>query len=126
MTDNRTQATKAYIHSFLNEKISVRPLPMDLQKSTPFVLKSNYSCVRERLLCHDANEMLLLVVAGFDVDESQFFELLLNFLNGIDAYAANSLLHVAVLLPLTIELIANNKRAARASRNPRAGILMLH
>ena len=62
MTDNRTQATKAYIHSFLNEKISVRPLPMDLQKSTPFVLKSNYSCFssaimeKKVVLCYPKDE----------------------------------------------------------------------
>lgn len=62
MTDNRTQATKAYIHSFLNEKISVRPLPMDLQKSTSFVLKSNYSCFssaimeKKVVLCYPKDE----------------------------------------------------------------------
>ena len=44
MTDNRTQETRDYIHSFLNVKISLRSLSEETQKSLPYVLSANYSC----------------------------------------------------------------------------------
>lgn len=44
MADNRIRDTKEYIHSFLNDKISIRQIADDKQKILPIVIQSNYDC----------------------------------------------------------------------------------
>ena len=44
MADSRIQNTIKYIHSFLNDKISVKGIPVDVQRSLPVVIQSNYDC----------------------------------------------------------------------------------
>lgn len=44
MADSRIQNTIKYIHSFLNDKISVKGIPVDVQRSLPIVIQSNYDC----------------------------------------------------------------------------------
>ena len=51
MADSRIQNTMKYIHSFLNDKISVKGIPVDVQRSLPVVIQSNYDCFASAIMC---------------------------------------------------------------------------
>lgn len=50
MADSRIQNTIKYIHSFLNDKISVKGIPVDVQRSLPVVIQSNYDCFASAIM----------------------------------------------------------------------------
>ncbi len=50
MTDNRIQNTKEYIHSFLNDKITIRKISEDIQKKLPIVIESTYDCFSSAIM----------------------------------------------------------------------------
>ena len=50
MNDKKIQNTKEYIHSFLNDKISIRQITDDIQKILPIVIKSNYDCYSSAIM----------------------------------------------------------------------------
>ena len=50
MADSRIQNTMKYIHSFLNDKISVKGIPVDVQRSLPIVIQSNYDCFASAIM----------------------------------------------------------------------------
>ena len=50
MADSRIQNTIKYIHSFLNDKISVKGIPVDVQRSLPIVIQSNYDCFESAIM----------------------------------------------------------------------------
>ena len=50
MADSRIQNTIIYIHSFLNDKISVKGIPVDVQRSLPVVIQSNYDCFASAIM----------------------------------------------------------------------------
>lgn len=50
MNDKKIQSTKEYIHSFLNDKISIRQITDDIQKILPIVIKSNYDCYSSAIM----------------------------------------------------------------------------
>ena len=50
MADSRIQNTIKYIHSFLNDKISVKRIPVDVQRSLPAVIQSNYDCFASAIM----------------------------------------------------------------------------
>ena len=50
MADSRIQNTIKYIHSFLNDKISVKGISVDVQRSLPVVIQSNYDCFASAIM----------------------------------------------------------------------------
>lgn len=50
MNDKKIQNTKEYIHSFLNDKISIRQITDDILKILPIVIKSNYDCYSSAIM----------------------------------------------------------------------------
>lgn len=50
MTDIRIIHTKGYIHSFLNESISIKPLSEDVHKRMPIVINSTYDCYSSAIM----------------------------------------------------------------------------
>lgn len=50
MADSRIQNTIKYIHSFLNDKISVKGITVDVQRILPIVIQSTYDCFSSAIM----------------------------------------------------------------------------